>query len=76
MSKQLLPVQRQQLIEWLCDEAEELPEKQTNADRILMTIYRIVHSHQPNHCCNKVHEDWREEAREIYKKAKELGEVD
>jgi hypothetical protein len=63
------------LVEWLAGGAEEIPEKQTNADKLLLNIYRIIHSHRENACCKYVHEDWRKEAQETYKKIKDLGEI-
>lgn len=50
------------LVEWIAGGAEEDPKKQTNADRLLLEIYRAVHSHREEACCHEVHKDWRNEA--------------
>ena len=63
------------IIEWMTMGAEELPEKQTNSDKLLLSIYRAVHSHGLNHCCKDSHSGWRQEAIETYNKVKELGEL-
>ena len=72
--ERLSPEELLSLVEWITGGAEELPEKQTNSDRLLLSIYRAVHSHRLN-CCKNVHSDWREEAIEAYNQAKKEGEL-
>jgi hypothetical protein len=68
----MLSTQEQlKLIEWLCGDAEENPERQTNSDKLLLNIYRIVHSHRDDHCCKAVHQDWRDESADLYEKVKQ-----
>ena len=55
-----------ELVEFLAGGAEELPEKQTNADRRLTAIYKVVHSHG-NSTCASTHQDWKEESLKLYK---------
>ena len=55
-----------ELCEWIASDAEEMPEKQTNADKLLLQIYRTIHSHKES-CCYHAHKEWREEAEQIYK---------
>ncbi len=36
------------------------------AGKKLVTIYRIVHGHRPEHRCHGVHDAWRREAVEMF----------
>jgi hypothetical protein len=59
-----------ELVEWIAGGIEEEPKKQTNSDKLLMQIYRIVHSHREGKCCDQCHSDWQTEAERIYKENK------
>lgn len=63
------------LVEYLTVSAEEFPEKQINADKTLLAIYRAVHSHRRDVCCKSVHDDWRKEAMNAFNELKKLGEI-
>ena len=63
------------LVEWVASGAKDSLEKQTNADRLLLEIYKMVHSHRKDACCNEVHAGWRKEAIETYNRIKRLGEI-
>ena len=57
-----------QLIEFLASENyDEKPEPQTNSDKLLLNIYRIIHSSRDSVC---YHQDWKDEAEVTYKKYK------
>mgnify|MGYP001586511272 CR=1 FL=1 len=59
------------LIEFLASENyDEKPEPQTNSDKLLLEIYRIIHSHREDACCHNSHKEWREESEVTYKKCK------
>jgi len=58
------------LVEWVAsnDAITEIPiNKQTNSDKLLLFIYRAVHSYREDACCKDVHQDWRQEAEKTYK---------
>lgn len=46
---------------------EELCLNEGEKNELAMNIYRFVHSHT-EHTCHILHQDWRDEAVELYKK--------
>lgn len=60
-----------QTIEFLVREEAPL-DKVTMLDTI-SNIYRIAHSHLPNHSCHSVHYQWRKLGEHTFEEAKKAG---